>query len=274
MPLTFNVFTGTFDFTGGGGPTSVSNADGTLTISPTTGAVVASLALGHANTWTAKQTLQLVTEQLRIGYDVNNYWKTTISSVGNASFDLVGTSPTNSFLDPVAVGKTWDEGGLQLRYGTVPTLIIDSSSSTAQTNFELRQGNTQRWAFYVPASSVDFRFYNYEIGADNLTLTGTTGDMSLALGHLKISTVGKGLFVKEGSNAKMGTATLSGGTVVVSTTAVTANSRIFLTAQSLGTITVGQGLAVTARTAGTSFTITSQSAVDTSVVAWILIEPA
>ncbi len=32
---------------------SVSNSDGTLTISPTTGAVVASLALGHANTWTA-----------------------------------------------------------------------------------------------------------------------------------------------------------------------------------------------------------------------------
>jgi hypothetical protein len=35
---------------------SVSNSDGTLTISPTTGAVVASLALGHANTWTGKQT--------------------------------------------------------------------------------------------------------------------------------------------------------------------------------------------------------------------------
>ena len=35
---------------------SVANSDGTLTISPTTGAVVASLALGHANTWTALQT--------------------------------------------------------------------------------------------------------------------------------------------------------------------------------------------------------------------------
>ncbi len=36
---------------------SVSNSDGTLTISPTTGAVTASLALGHANTWTGVQTL-------------------------------------------------------------------------------------------------------------------------------------------------------------------------------------------------------------------------
>jgi len=33
-------------------PSSVSNSDGTLTISPTTGAVVASLALAHANVWT------------------------------------------------------------------------------------------------------------------------------------------------------------------------------------------------------------------------------
>lgn len=40
-----------------GGVTDVSNSDGTLTISPTTGSVVASLALGHANSWTAAQTL-------------------------------------------------------------------------------------------------------------------------------------------------------------------------------------------------------------------------
>jgi hypothetical protein len=40
---------------GGGAVSSVSNSDGTLTISPTTGAVVASLALGHGNTWTGTQ---------------------------------------------------------------------------------------------------------------------------------------------------------------------------------------------------------------------------
>jgi len=37
---------------GGGGVSSVSNSDGTLTISPTTGSVVGSLALAHSNTWT------------------------------------------------------------------------------------------------------------------------------------------------------------------------------------------------------------------------------
>ena len=39
----------------GTGVSSVSNSDGTLAISPTTGAVVASLALGHANVWTGFQ---------------------------------------------------------------------------------------------------------------------------------------------------------------------------------------------------------------------------
>ena len=43
--------------TGSAAVSSVSNSDSTLTISPTTGAVVASLNLGNANTWTGVQTL-------------------------------------------------------------------------------------------------------------------------------------------------------------------------------------------------------------------------
>lgn len=45
--------------TSGGAVSSVSNSDGTLTITPTTGAVVASLNLGHANTWTAAQAFSV-----------------------------------------------------------------------------------------------------------------------------------------------------------------------------------------------------------------------
>lgn len=93
-------------------------------------------------------------------------------------------------------------------------------------------------------------------------------------GQLKVQTVGVGLSIKEGSNAKMGTATLVAGTVTVSTTAVTASSRIFLTIQSLGTVTVPKAIAVTARTAGTSFVITSADNTDTSVIAYMLVEPS
>ena len=71
----------------------------------------------------------------------------------------------------------------------------------------------------------------------------------------------------------LGVATLVDGTVTVSTAKVTTNSRIFLTVQSLGTVTAPVAIAVTARTASTSFTITSADATDTSVVAWQIIEP-
>jgi hypothetical protein len=122
------------------------------------------------------------------------------------------------------------------------------------------------------------------------TFSGTTDSTSNSTGIVKVSgglgvaksifsggdiacdVAGKGFKVKEGSNAKMGTATLVAGTVTVSTTAVTASSRVYLTIQTNGG-TVGVPY-VSARTAGTSFAITSTSGTDTSTVAWILIEPA
>lgn len=102
---------------------------------------------------------------------------------------------------------------------------------------------------------------------------GTSGDIDINDANVSIVTAGKGLKIKEGSNAKMGVATLSGGTVVVSNTSITASTRIFLTVQSLGTVAVPMAVSVTARTASTSFTITSADVTDTSTVAWMLIEP-
>jgi hypothetical protein len=107
------------------------------------------------------------------------------------------------------------------------------------------------------------------LGSGAITVAG-----DISGGDLIAGAAGKGLKVKEGSNAKMGTATLVAGTATVATTAATATSRILLTTQSLGTVTAAKPIAVTARTAGTSFTITSADATDTSVVAWMLVEPA
>lgn len=114
----------------------------------------------------------------------------------------------------------------------------------------------------------------FTVQADGrLTAAGQVDPAGTAV-DFAISVAGKGLQVKEGANAKMGTATLVAGAVVVATTAVTANSRIFLTVQTLGTVAAPKAIAVTARTAGTSFTITSADGTDTSVVAWLLVEPA
>jgi hypothetical protein len=65
-----------------------------------------------------------------------------------------------------------------------------------------------------------------------------------------------------------GVATLSGGNAVVYNSNITANTRILLTIQSLGTVTVPKPIGVTARSVGASFTISSADNTDTSKVFW------
>lgn len=97
-----------------------------------------------------------------------------------------------------------------------------------------------------------------------------TGDINSSTGNIKISTLGKGLQIKTGTNSKIGTAILAAGTVTVANNSITANSLIFLTSQVNGG-TPGF-LRITAKNIGTNFVITSSSNTDTSTVAWNIIE--
>lgn len=110
------------------------------------------------------------------------------------------------------------------------------------------------------------------VGEFDVKLYRSAADILATDDDFAIKTLGKGLQIKEGANAKMGRATLVAGTIVVVTTAVTANSEIFLTCQTPGG-TPGF-LRVSARTGGTNFTILSSNAADTSVVAWFIVEPS
>lgn len=104
----------------------------------------------------------------------------------------------------------------------------------------------------------------------------SAGGFKVAAGSLDVGAAGSGLAVAEGSgtNAKQGVFTLSGAaTTVVTNTTVTANSRIIMTTQTLGTVAAASTLAVTARSAGASFTVTPSQATDTSVIAFQIFEP-
>lgn len=105
-----------------------------------------------------------------------------------------------------------------------------------------------------------------------LTVSGSAGDVTVNTGDLTVNTAGKGLKLKEGSNARMGVATLVAGTVTVSNTSVTANTRILTARQGLSG-TPG-GISIGTVTPGTSFVINSSNATDASVILWVLIEPA
>jgi len=93
-----------------------------------------------------------------------------------------------------------------------------------------------------------------------------SGGVNTGVGGVDVPTAGQGLAVKEGSNARQGRSTLVAGAVTVANTSTVAGDEIMLTSQADGG-TPGF-VRVSARTAGTSFTITSGSGTDTSSVGW------
>lgn len=109
------------------------------------------------------------------------------------------------------------------------------------------------------------------------TLTATLGAITATNGNLVLGTAGNkivsssvGSTTSAGANS-FGSVALVGGTATVATSAVTANSLIFLQCQALGTVAAAKAMAVTAKTASTSFVITSADATDTSTVAWFIV---
>lgn len=166
---------------------------------------------------------------------------------------FTGTGRANAVQNQVDYNANFNDGSTNRRIGVLRFNNTSTTSSSSGGQAEIHTSTTG--GTLTKAFAID-----------------ETQNASVSVGNLLISTVGKGLQIKEGSNARMGTGTLSAGTAVISTTAVTATSRIFLTTQSLGTVTLGQGLAVSARSVGTSFTVTSGSAIDTSTFGWLMVE--
>lgn len=121
---------------------------------------------------------------------------------------------------------------------------------------------------------------NVQIDQGNLLITLgdatlTDGDLSLE-GDLNITKDGGKILavaasVAAAGDSAFGSVALVDGTATVATTAITANSLVFVSVQALGTVGVAQAIGVTARVAGTSFTLTSADATDTSTVAWMIV---
>ena len=99
---------------------SVTNNDSTLTISPNTGAVIASLNLGNANTWTAIQTI------------TNSDLHLLGSSTGYTTFTSANASATNYTLTIPANTGTLAELNLAQTFSALQTFSTHASiGSTA-----------------------------------------------------------------------------------------------------------------------------------------------
>ncbi|NCN51378.1 MAG: hypothetical protein GW925_02895, partial [Candidatus Pacebacteria bacterium] len=105
------------------GVTSLTNSDGTLTISPTTGDVVASLNLGNANSWTGAQTFTTDTY-----FPGTSIW----SSAGNIGLGTITTTSKLNFATGITAAAGINFGGdVTLYRSAADTLKTDDNFSTA-----------------------------------------------------------------------------------------------------------------------------------------------
>lgn len=170
-----------------------------------------------------------------------------------SSVALTGTAASDTIVSGLVTGDTFD----RIRIRADGRIDIGPGNGARDTNLYRN----------APGSLTTDGYFVMGAGQSNGTFTVFGGSLVLGV-------AGVGVQIKEGANACSGAATLVAGTVTVNTTKVTATSRIQLTIQALGTVTAPKAIGVTARVGGTSFTITSADATDTSVIAWQIVEPA
>jgi hypothetical protein len=135
---------------------SVANTDGTLSISPTTGNVVASLALGHANSWSALQTFgnnlsfgggQVSMAGLATGNLV--YWNgsnwVNSSLAPGTGITIAGLTITNAGVTSAVAGN-----GVSVSAATgavtFAAVLNGSTLSLGASGLSLNLGNANSWA--------------------------------------------------------------------------------------------------------------------------------
>jgi hypothetical protein len=171
---------------GGSAVSSVTNSDGTLTITPSSGAVVASLALGHPNTWTGNQTynaniilgtgvLLSPADGIQIqgsGSGVSQF-QSALSGSSNNTVISPGGASTNT-LTYLGNGVSVTNGQLAEWSGTAGALVSETfaSACTAMTNLAFGCGKVDASTVTESAGVLTVIGDDYYVA--NASSTGTT----------------------------------------------------------------------------------------------------
>lgn len=214
----------------------------------------------------------------QITANTNNYNPGTGSNfqlTSDGSYDITGLA--NGYNGKVVILTNVGANNLSLTHEDTNSTAANRFSMSTEASIVVGPNRTllikydsiaSRWRD-VSGSAMTDNLVATSVSASGLTVLG--GSSILADVEASTLELSQGLIIDE-TNERMGIATLSGGTVVVNSSSVTANSRIFLTING-GTLTNVGTPYVSTRTVGTSFTITSTNASDVSDVAWVIIEP-
>lgn len=196
-------------------------------------------------------------------------------SAGTVVFKAEPTGKVYVLSGDFEVSRSQAVGGAQLilsnsnvgAAANVRMIFSSAGMGDLYTLLDSPEGSAGSWEYGVKASSQDFEIQSAPLNETAGFMDGTAvfratqlGEVLCTVGNFSVSVAGKGLRVKEGSNAKQGTGTLTNGVATISNTSVTANSRIFVSPSALNASTAVGSLRVTAQTASTSFVVTSVKA--------------
>src|SRR6516225_9681987 len=128
--------------------TSITNSDGTLTISPAAGPAVASLALGHANTWTGIQTFSTAnglvysgattgTQVACLGLDASNNIIKSAAACGSGGGGTPGGTTGN-----IQYNNAGAFGGFGFADGSANTAIANTTTAQSFTVYNTWSGGT------------------------------------------------------------------------------------------------------------------------------------
>lgn len=193
------------------------------------------------------------------------------SGGGSYSGLYITSYPGNVTIDAMTIFPGVDDDGTGTnspQYG----MILESNTGTA-TSVLVGSAYIQGATTAISDDGTSNVLYGNAV----ITATGATSAPSVTFTP-QIASVYAGtvtaaaLRVYEGTDGYQGVGTLTAGSVTVANTSVTGTSRIFLTAQSVSGS--AGALYVADRTAGTSFTVASTSATDTSSFAYEIFESA
>lgn len=226
------------------GVSAVSNSDGTLTISPTTGSVVASLALSHANTWTGQQTFNTtapkfgtvtgLTQCLHV--DTTGLLSGTGTDCGSSGGSVTavtgtypiissgGTAPAISTAFGTTTNNTYSGTNIFNNGVTTNALSIGSLSGTLNVN----SGTVYSTGTSTPSLSGEFTYG----GALGSFIGGSSGALSLTTNGTALSKLVQ----------------ISGNTILGNNTGATSNVVAFATStlgialsDTTGTLQVARG---------------------------------
>jgi len=220
-----------------------------------------------------------------------NLNNTDFTNTNGAGSHFVMTNPSatgqnviSSFINGTLVAKwrTDYEGNISwVSAGSVGKQDFYTKGDFGVGNIQMRihnSGNITMFTAPLNVVPVD-RGFKLEISGSGASgsfnannVLRVSGSIAAVTGSLIVTgsaTITGSLLMPSGSNTRVGTSTLVAGNVLVNNTTVTANSLIFLTAQNTGG-TPG-ALYIAAKTAATSFAVSSSSNTDTSTFAYFII---